>query len=133
MKTLFCILVVSSLVTAALVGCQPAAPGETVTIGEQQAGDTIELHTGDTLRVALPGNLTTGFNWIPAPQDPALLEQVGEPQMTPASSALGASGTIVLTFEATAPGQTLLHLDYRRAWEEDVAPEATFEVTVMVE
>jgi inhibitor of cysteine peptidase len=103
-----------------------------VIIGQPDAGRTISLKTGDTLLIELDGNITTGFNWIPAPQYPALLSQVGDNQVTPESNLPGAPGRIVLQFKAVAQGQTLLHLDYRRSWETGVAPEKTFEVTVVV-
>ena len=90
------------------------------------------MKTGDTLLIELDGNITTGFNWIPAPQDPALLDQVGENEVTPASDLPGAPGKILLQFKAVAQGQTLLHLDYKRSWETNVTPEKTFEVTVVV-
>jgi inhibitor of cysteine peptidase len=105
---------------------------EPVRIGQPDAGRTISLKTGDTLLVELDGNITTGFNWIPAPQDPLLLSQVGDAAVTPESNLPGAPGRIVLQFKAVAQGQTLLHLDYKRSWETGVAPEKSFEVTVVV-
>lgn len=131
MKISLSILSVLFLMSLVLAACQPAGSAS-VTIGEQDAGKTIELIMGDTLVVALDGNITTGFSWIPAPQDPVLLEQVGEVQVTPTGDQLGAPGKIAQQFKAVASGQTLLHLDYKRAWEEDTAPEKTFEVTVVV-
>lgn len=115
-----------------IVAACKSASAESITIGDQDAGKTVELKVGDTLVVSLDGNITTGFNWVPAPQDPVLLEQVGEAEATPDSDQLGAPGKIVLHFKAIAQGQTNLHLDYRRPWEEDTAPEKTFEVTVIV-
>jgi inhibitor of cysteine peptidase len=105
---------------------------EPVKIGQPDAGKTITLKTGEALLIELDGNITTGFNWIPAPQDPLLLSQVGDNQVTPESNLPGAPGRIVLQFKAVAQGQTLLHLDYKRSWETGVAPEKTFEVTVVV-
>ncbi len=109
----------------------PLPPTPTI-VSEQDAGTTITLKTGDTFLIKLDGNITTGFNWIPAPQDPVLLNQVGETEVTPESDKIGAPGKIVLRFKAVGQGQTLLHLDYKRSWETDVAPEKTFEVTVVV-
>jgi predicted secreted protein len=81
-----------------LAVCQSTA--EPVTITEQDAGKTITLETGDTLLIELEANITTGFNWILAPQGPILLEQVGEAEATPESDRLGAPGKIVLQFKA---------------------------------
>jgi inhibitor of cysteine peptidase len=125
------ILIFLILIAGILTACKPAA-SSLVNIGEQDAGKTIELKTGDTLVVSLEGNVTTGFNWVPVLQDPELLKQVGEAEVTPASNQLGAPGKIVLKFEAAAVGQTILHLDYKRPWEVDIPPEKVFEVTVVV-
>jgi predicted secreted protein len=136
------ILLSTLLLLALLAACQPA-PAQQLSLTEQDAGKTIEMKTGDTLVVALEGNLTTGYSWIPTLPEPALLEQVGEVEVTPASdhpsqnelgtqsTRLGAPGMIVLRFKAVAAGQTSLHLDYRRLWESN-PPEKTFEVRVVV-
>ena len=104
-----------------------------VSIGAADAGKTVNLHTGDTLVVTLDGNITTGYNWIMLPQDSAILEQVGEPQVTPDSDALGAGGKIVLNFKAVKTGQSNLNLAYMRSFETDATPENTFEVLINVE
>lgn len=131
MKPIFNTLLILVLITGMLTACT-SDKAYTVNVTEQDAGKTIELKTGDTLTISLEGNMTTGFSWIPAPQNPVLLEQVGDVAVTPVSDAVGAPGTLVLTFKATTAGQTTLHLDYKRSWEENVAPEKTFEVTVTV-
>ncbi len=131
MKTIFSTLMILIPLVGMLSACQSGS-ANTVTITEQDAGKTVELKTGDTLIVTLEGNMTTGFSWIPATQNPVLLKQVGDVAVTPVSNALGAPGKIVLNFKATQTGQTTLHLDYKRSWEENVAPVKTFEVTVTV-
>ena len=96
------------------------------------AGKTIELKKGAILTVSLEGNATTGFNWVVADPAPAILKQEGDAQVTPVSDAIGAGGTIVLKFSALQSGQATLKLAYQRPWEKGVAPEKTFEVTVIV-
>lgn len=131
MKRSLCIMLVFVIWITILTACQSAA-NETISIDAKNAGEVIEMKTGDMLVVALDGNITTGFNWIPAAQDPVLLEQVGDTEVTPEGEGLGAPGKIVLQFKAVAEGQTKLKLEYKRAWETDVQPENTFEVTVVV-
>lgn len=131
MKTIFSALMILVLLAGALAACQPT--GSSIKIGEQDAGKTVTLKTGDTLSIELEGNITTGFNWVPAPQEPVLLDQSGEPEIVPESDQLGAPGKIVLQFKAVAEGQTVLHLDYKRPWETDEEPEKSFEVTVVVQ
>jgi len=132
MKISFSTLIYSILLLGLLAACAVVS-SDTISIDEQDAGKTIELKTGDTLEISLNGNLTTGFNWIPAVLDPALLEQVGEIEVTPASDQPGAPGIIIIKFKAIATGQTNLHLDYKRPWEDTAVPEQTFDVTVIVE
>jgi predicted secreted protein len=124
------------ILTAALfvlVGCSTArASNKTVTLTEADAGKTIELQNGNLLVVTLDGNITTGFNWEMVPQTPAVLKQLGEPEATPDSSALGAGGKISLKFQAVQTGQASLTLIYHRSFEKGVSPEKTFEVTIVV-
>jgi inhibitor of cysteine peptidase len=131
MKTIFYTLIILILLAGSLAACQVF--GKTTTISESDAGKTITIKNGETLVVKLKGNITTGYTWVPAGQDPQLLTQVGENEYTPESNLIGAPGTIILKFTATATGQTVLRLEYKRPWETDVAPSQTFEVTVIVE
>ena len=103
-----------------------------MTLSEKDASKTIELNIGDNLVIALEGNITTGYTWEMESKDNAVLRQVGDPQVTPQSQALGAPGKIALKFEAVNSGQAALKLVYHRPWEKDVAPLQTFEVTVVV-
>jgi inhibitor of cysteine peptidase len=109
----------------------PAA-GAPVTVTEADAGKTIRLHPGDALVVTLDGNPTTGYMWEREPSEDGVLVQVGEPAFQPASDALGASGKVLLHFEAKAKGETTLNLVYHRSWESE-APVKVFAVTVIVD
>lgn len=111
--------------------CSPAEP-DVLVLSEAEAWKRIELDQGQIFQVSLEGNLTTGYNWILAPQEPALFELQGEPEFKSGSDLMGAPGIITLTFKAVAPGQTVLHLDYRRPWEETIPPTKTFEVIIVV-
>lgn len=105
---------------------------KTRTLTANDAGKTVELNTGDTLAVELEGNPTTGYVWEVEAVDAAVLKQTGESEFKPESDATGAGGVEILRFEAVASGQTALKLVYHRPWEEDVSPEETFEVTIVV-
>ena len=132
-NTQFRLFLILTAALFVLVGCSPAqARAKTVTLTEADAGKTIELQNGNLLVVVLDGNITTGFNWEMVPQTPAVLEQLGEPEATPDSSALGAGGKISLKFQAVQTGQASLTLIYHRSFEKDVPPEKTFEVTILV-
>ena len=122
---------IAALLALSLTACSLGARSP-ITVGDADAGKTVELSQGDTLVVALAGNITTGYNWEILPLDPAVLQQVGVPQVTPDSTALGAGGKIALKFQAVKSGRAKLSLVYRRSWEKDVPPLKTFDITVVV-
>jgi len=73
--------------------------------------------------------------WVIAEPAPAALESQGDPESLPpagATPAVGAAGTEVFTFKATAEGTAELKLEYRREFEPDVPAEKTFSVTVEI-
>ena len=111
--------------------CSPAQP-EMLVLTEENVGQTVDVQQDQVFQVSLEGNLTTGYNWVMAPQDPVLLEQQGDPGFEAASNLVGSPGTVTFTFKAVAPGQTTLHFDYKRPWEETTKPEKMYEVTVIV-
>lgn len=120
----------SLLLLLALVGCSRAS--QVVTVSEEDAGRTIDLRESDTLEVRLQGNPSTGFTWEVSPEGITILRQEGEPEFETDSSLVGAPTTIVVRFTTTDIGQETLRLVYHRPWEEDVAPENTFEIDVAV-
>jgi inhibitor of cysteine peptidase len=113
------------------VACSPAQPDMRV-LTEEDASQTVEVAQGEIFQVSLEGNLTTGYNWVMAPQDPALVEMQGDPEYQEASNLVGSPGTVTFTLKAVTPGQTTLHFDYKRPWEETTKPEKTYEVIVNV-
>ena len=126
-RTLF-VLMVFLLITAA---CQPAQT-DPIALTAEDAGKTIELKKGDSIQVSLKGNPTTGYNWYMVTQEPAVLEQTGEPAYKADTDKLGSPGLITLNFKAVASGKGLLQLVYKRAWETGVAPLYTYEVNLVV-
>jgi inhibitor of cysteine peptidase len=116
-----------------LLSCGPSGDDDERTITEADAGETINLTVGETLRVTLEGNPTTGYNWEARPIEPPVLEQVGESDFDPDSDAEGSAGTVTLRFDAVAAGQATLELVYRRAWDDpNAAPHESYAVTVVV-
>lgn len=105
-------------------------------LSEEDSGSTAQLRVGDTIDVTLAGNPTTGFTWETEAVDASVLKQLGEPEYVPDPhpvGVVGSGGKFTFRFEAVASGQTLLRLVYHRPWETGVAPEKTFEVTVVVQ
>ena len=122
--TAFLVLIVS------LSACSSDADDRTLTA--ENAGQTIELNVGDKFSVELEGNPSTGYTWEVAEMDTALLIQVGETEFETDNDLVGASGVLILRFESIGTGETPLHLVYHRPWEEDIPPEETFDVSLVV-
>ncbi len=124
-----CLAVLMILMVSATGSVAAAAD---VVVTEKDAGSIVDLVSGDRLDVVLAGNPTTGFNWHVSSVDSAVLKGAGEPSFRRDSDLIGSGGEITLSFEAAAPGQTTLKITYNRAFEKDVAPLKTYELTVIV-
>jgi len=113
-------------------GAGGAAAAADLAVTEKDAGSIVELVSGDKLDVVLAGNPTTGFDWRVESIDGAVLQEAGQPSFRRESDLIGAGGEITLPFRAAAPGQTTLKLIYHRAFEKNVPPLKTYELTVVV-
>ena len=110
-------------------------PPEPVTVTTAQAGTGVELAAGQALLVRLPSNPTTGYRWVYVEPKDAVLRVDGPSSYEAAQSAgntAGAGGTEIWKLAPLKAGQQQLRFEYRRPWEQDVAPSqvATFAVTV---
>lgn len=103
-----------------------------VELSEPDGGTTQKLEVGQQLRIALEANPSTGYAWAIDGEVPAQLEQVGEPEFTAGSEAIGAGGTEIWTFVARERGSAPVSLKYWRSFEAGVPPIATFSVDVEV-
>lgn len=104
----------------------------TVELTAADSGATVKLETGQTLKIALDANRSTGFSWKLDAPVPALLEQSGEPVYEVASDRVGAPGTETWTFIARSPGEANLTMVYGRPFEADAERAGQFEITVLV-
>jgi len=103
-----------------------------IRVSEKDSGRTVGMKTGDVLEVTLPANPTTGYVWAVA-ECGENLKQLSEPEFESASPGLpGAGGKETFRFQALQPAKTVLKLAYRRPWEKNARPAATFEITVRV-
>jgi predicted secreted protein len=107
----------------------------TVTITERDAERDIELHPGETLRVQLTANRTTGYRWHASGTDGerlALAQQPGySPEQTPPGTA-GAGGMEIWQLQARRPGTVVLRFEYRRPWEEQKPAAKVLSFTIHI-
>ncbi|WP_158549167.1 protease inhibitor I42 family protein [Lysobacter silvisoli] len=118
-------------IAASLTGCASSADsaGAASTTGERRlvvadANGPVQLQPGEVVVLDLEANPSTGYGWIVDTTAAAgVIEQMGEPSMALSNpGAVGGGGTQTWRFRAAAKGRGVLRLDYRRAWEKDVAP-----------
>ena len=112
-----------------LAGCQASRPQFTKT----DDNSTVSLKAGEEFSVALEGNPTTGYAWALDDANSSGVEQIGEPDYTSDSSAIGSGGRYVFTFKATQSGEHVLRLKYWRSFEPDTPPVETFTLSLRVE
>jgi inhibitor of cysteine peptidase len=122
------------VVIAVLMGaCTDSEDSELdeIRLGEEDAGNLVELQEGQIVEISLEGNPSTGFEWEIVALDENVLALESQ-SFKPESDLDGAPGLFVLRFAAAGTGTTDLELAYRRPWEEGVEPLASFSLRVVV-
>ena len=119
----------------------PAAPAaaaaekKTHELTKDDAGKTVKVNVGDTIRIKLKGNRTTGYSWaMTGKLDEKVLKSDGNEYKVDEHPAgmVGVGGSDVWTFTALAAGKTEIVLGYARPWEKDKEPAQTFKLAVEV-
>ena len=101
---------------------------------DSQAQCPLQIRTQQTLALTLPSNPTTGFRWQLVDAATPLLRSLGpEVYSNPEDVGLvGSAGQSTWRFQAQTAGEGHLRLQYRRPWENDVAPAETFDCPIQV-
>ncbi len=95
----------------------------------------IEVNAGDSFRVTLCSNPTTGFQWTETANitDGTVAEQVKHKFTSSGNKQLaGAAGQEIWTFKALKTGTTTISMEYSRPWQGGEKGEWTFQLTVTV-
>ncbi len=98
-------------------------------------GRTIELQVGQAFQLTLGSNPTTGYRWVFDGHSSGIVVQEGQPVYAadnPEKGLMGGGGIEHWTFRAVKPGTETLRLEYRRPWEQAVAPANRVEFPVIV-
>lgn len=112
-----------------LVGCSSMSPtvdGKTHVYSlKQQCPALLEMSVGQTLKLTLPENPTTGYIWqVAEPQNILKVEEIyrqdqGESQ----PPMVGMSGQKQFIFTALQPGEEWIHVKHGRSWEQNPVDE----------
>ena len=106
-------------------------------ISTKHISQKIKVNAGDSLKVVLCSNPSTGFQWSETAEisDQNILEQVDHKLVMPESEPLpppGTPGQEVWTFEALNKGKSTISLEYSQSWEGGEQGEWTYTLTVTV-
>jgi len=119
-----------------------ASGSKTVTVSideltnQQNVTQDIEVAVGNTIKVILGSNPSTGFSWTEQAKigDTTILRQDKHETVAAADSdkIVGAAGTEEWTFTALKTGETTVSMDYSRPWEGGEKGVWTFKLNVTV-
>ena len=95
---------------------------------------TIEVGVGDTIKVVLCSNATTGNEWTEQADvdDEAVVEQQDHEFIAPKTDVPGTAGEEHWTFKALKKGTTEVSMEYGQPWEGGQKAAWTFKLTVVV-
>ena len=129
------------LALAILSGCgtstAPAA-GSTVVLGLADAGRTVQVKVGDTVRVTLEDDFPvpgSSLVWNVTSLDTSVLQQRAVTRSTRVTGGLGAHDTYTADFHAGAAGQSVLDAHGATSCEamaKQSCPDREFKITVVV-
>jgi len=143
MKSVIILTAVVAVIAAILfVACSksknetPSNPSSEkfVDVNEENNGDTIHVLPGETIRVKLRSNPSTGFSWALGPIEDGMFETSGESEFEADShreGEAGYGGCEIWTFKAEQSGETEISLFYARSWE-DKEPAKTFKLHIVI-
>ncbi len=140
MKIKLVVLGILAVMSLSLFACASAAAAESVEISiddfsnQKDISREITVSAGDSFKVSLESNATTGFSWPEQAQisDVAVLEQTNHEYIEPESDLVGAPGQEVWTFKALKKGTATISMDYSRPWEGGEKSVQTVTITVTV-
>jgi inhibitor of cysteine peptidase len=93
---------------------------------------TVDIHLGETVRVTLPENATTGYRWAIDRYDHEIIEALATaPHYT--AKAIGSGGEVVFIFQGKNIGTGEIVLKHWRHWEGDSSVTTRFRILLHVQ
>ena len=108
---------------------------EEFSLGDKDAGKTIEVHVGDTVKLVLESNPTTGFSWEKTDKvdkNILKLEKNDYQQNANPGRMVGVGGKTTIVYRAVKAGTAKIGLTYMQPWEPDSKFNTDYDVTVKV-
>ena len=143
MKSVILLTAVAVVAAMIFVACSkskndtPSNPssGKFVDVKEENNGNTIHILPGETIRVKLRSNPSTGFSWALGPIEDGMLETSGESEFEAdphKEYEVGYGGCEIWKFKAEQSGETDISLVYARPWEDERPAAKTFNLHVVI-
>ena len=142
MKSVILLTAVAVIAAILFVACSrskqetPSNPSSEkfVDVNEENNGNTIHVLPGETIRVKLRSNPSTGFSWALGPFEDGVLQTNGESEFVAnphREGEVGYGGCEIWKFKAVQSGKTEISLFYARSWE-DKDPAKRFKLNVVI-
>ncbi len=113
----------------------PATDAKEFALGDKDSGKSLELRVGDTVKLVLDANPTTGFSWSKmdkVDQSILKLEKNDYQQNANPGRMVGVGGRTTIVYRAMKPGSAKIDLTYMQPWEPDSKFNTDYTVTVKV-
>ena len=99
---------------------------------EKDNGRTVDIRFGESVRVNLPENATTGYRWVIDRYDEEFIDAVAtEPHYT--ANAIGSGGEVEFIFKGKKIGSGEIVLKHWRHWEGDSSIISRFRLRLNVQ
>jgi predicted secreted protein len=111
----------------------PAAPAsaEQVRVTEDDSGTIVTVREGDTLRIALQANETTGYRWQTTRRPQRSVARItGSAYRGDGGGMVGAGGVQVYRLRATGPGRTRFAARYAQVGSDTVGERFSLRIRV---
>jgi inhibitor of cysteine peptidase len=103
-----------------------------LTLVETDNDRMVDIRVGDTVRITLPENATTGYRWAIDHYDKEFIEAIAtEPKYT--KKAIGSGGEVSFLFQGKKAGTGEIALKNWRSWEGDSSVTSRFRLRLNVQ
>lgn len=101
-------------------------------IAENDNGRTVDIRLGESVRINLPENATTGYRWAIDRYDDQFIEAVANEQHY-TENAIGSGGEVEFIFKGKKIGSGEIMLKHWRHWEGDASITSRFRLCLNVQ
>ena len=126
MKKVLVLVTVAMLAIFLVAGCGGGVKTYT------DSGQAISIGVNQEFAIALGSNPTTGYEWQESHDNTMLelVERTYQPGEEAKQDMVGTGGVEYYRFKALKTGKTEITMDYKRAWEKEVADHKVFTVNI---